>query len=153
MCVQTGARDVLARLRQRRQPANDLFDSVLTINTPSDIRAELDQLHASYEVVNQQARGNPDWDAHYAEFQRFYADLRPRTEGATAWLRVGSGTLNSVRNRAHRLEEWKAALLHRGVAVPEPEKKPPPDSGSLQDTLRIGLLALAGLTVLSVVRR
>ena len=153
MCIQIGARRVLARIRERQQPANDLVDSVLTINTPSDIRAELDQLKASYEVVNQQAKGSPDWDAHYAEFLRFYEDLRPRTEGASSWLRVGSGTLNNIRNRAQRLEEWKAALLNRGVAVPEPEKKPPPDSGSLQDALKLGLLLVAGLGVLSVVRR
>lgn len=123
--VQHAARERLGRLRARRQPANDLLDSVLEIHTPADIRAELDQLRASYDVVNAQAKGRPDWDAHYAEFVHFYEDTRPRTFGVAGYLKVSTGTLNNVRQRARRLEEWKAQLQAAGVKVPEPPKKEP----------------------------
>lgn len=152
--IQHAARARLARLRGRSQPANDLIDGLVTIITPADIRAELDELNASYDLVNQQAKGDPAWDTHYAEFKGFYAETRPRTEGVTAYLKTSTGTLNGIRRRAQRLEEWKATLAKKGVAIVEPEKKPPPPmDGGLQDSLRLGLLVIAGLGVLSLVRR
>lgn len=156
MCVQAEARAVLGRIRDRQRPANgsvgEYFSEVQA--TPSDIRAQLDQLKASYDIVNQEAAGNADWDTHYAEFLRFYADTRPRTEGALAWFRVGLDTRSNIRDRAQRLEEWKAALRKRGVAVSEPVKQPPPEKPSeLAAGLKTAAYVGGALLLLSLVRR
>lgn len=148
--VQHEARARLARLRSRPRPANDLLDQVLTIHTPADIRAELDQLRASYDLQHAQAKGRPDWDTHYAEFVRFYEDTRPSTFGVSAWVKVTTATLNNIRQRARRLEEWKAKLQAEGVKVPEPKKKEPPPE-QVSDVFKWGAyVALALLAIKAV---
>lgn len=145
--VRHGARERLARLRAHRHPANDMLDSVLEIHTPSDVRAALDQLRASYDIVNMQAKGRPDWDTHYAEFVKFYEDTRPNTFGVTGWLKISAGTYNAIRQRSRRLEEWKQMLASAGVKVAEPPKKEPPPE-PLGEVLKWG--AYVGLALLAI---
>jgi hypothetical protein len=170
MMIQPGARHVIAIIKARTHgvgttrptlpdglavyPANGLLEDLVHIDSPSDVRSALDQLRASYDIVNQQAKGLADWDAHYADFVRFFDETRPRTEGVTAWLKVGQGTIDAIRDRARRLEEWKASLARRNVQISEPAKRePPPSSGALGGLAAAAPWVVGGLVLLSVLRR
>lgn len=133
-----------ARFEMEHLPAaNGLFEIVL----PKDIKNELDALKASFEVVNQTAKGRPAWDAHYQEFQQFYE--RNKDPG---WLSSSYSTITSIRERAQRLEEWKKQLTAEGVKVLEPEKKP--TANPVKDTIDSAALAVAvGLGALLLLRR
>lgn len=133
-----------ARFEMEHLPAaNGLFEIVL----PKDIKNELDALKASFEVVNQTAKGRPAWDAHYQEFQQFYE--RNKDPG---WLNSSYATITSIRERAQRLEEWKKQLTAEGVKVLEPEKQP--TANPVKDTIDSAALAVAvGLGALLLLRR
>ncbi len=122
--------------------ANGLFEIVL----PKDIKNELDELKASFEVVNQTAKGKPAWDAHYQEFQQFYE--RNKDPG---WLSSSYATITNIRERAQRLEDWKKQLAAEGVKILDPEKKPA--TNPVKDTLDSATLAVAvGLGALLLLR-
>ena len=122
-----------ARFELENLPAaNGLFEIVL----PKDIKNELDALKASFEVVNQTAKGKPAWDAHYQEFQQFYE--RNKDPG---WLSSSYATITNIRERAQRLEDWKKQLAAEGVKILEPEKKPAPNP--VKDTLDSATVAVA----------
>ncbi len=111
-------------------PGNDLLSNIVEINTPKDIKNEIDALHASYEVVNQTAKGRPDWDVHYREFMQFYEKNKK-----PGWLNSSQSTVNNIRARAKRLEEWKRKLSSAGVQILEPEKIPDSSKNPVQGTL------------------
>ena len=122
--------------------ANGLFEIVL----PKDIKNELDALKASFEVVDQTAKGKPAWDAHYQEFRQFYE--RNKDPG---WLNSSYATITNIRERAQRLEDWKKQLTAEGVKILDPEKKPVPNP--VKDTLDSATLAVAvGLGALLLLR-
>lgn len=133
-------------------PANDLWDpdikGLLEIVTPSTIKAELEALRASYEIVHQSAKGNPAWEVHYAEFQQFYDKNKD-----PGWLTSSFSTVRTIRQRARRLEEWKDKLRSEGVRVQEPAKQDPSGgSGSSSSLLpaatALAVLALGGILLL-----
>jgi hypothetical protein len=133
-----------ARFEMEHLPAaNGLFEVVL----PKDIKNELDELKASFEVVNQTAKGKPAWDEHYQEFQQFYE--RNKDPG---WLSSSYATITNIRERAQRLEDWKKQLAAEGVKILDPEKKPP--GNPVKDTLDSATVAVAvGLGALLLLRR
>lgn len=113
--------------------ANGMLDEILS---PRDIKNELEALRASYEVVNQSARGRSGWDAHYQEFLKFYeANKDP------GWFTSSQATMDHIRERARRLEEWKKQLSAEGVKIGEPEKKLP--TTPVKDALDSATLAIA----------
>jgi hypothetical protein len=120
--MRSDARDRLAALRQRRRPANDLMGDFFSVTTPEDIRSELDQLKASYDIVHQTAAGRPEWDTHYQEFAAYYQRTRPRI----GWLSSGQGTIDQLRDRRRQLEQWKQRLSEEGVRVKDPKRAEPP---------------------------
>lgn len=122
--------------------ANGMFDEILS---PRDIKNELEALRASYEVVNQAARGRAGWDAHYQEFLKFYeANKDP------GWFTFGQASMDQIRERGRRLEEWKKKLSTEGVKVEEPEKKLPttPVKDALDSAVLVIALGLGGLFLL-----
>lgn len=122
------------RLATERLPsANGMFDEILS---PQDIKNELEALKASYDVVNQTARIRPSWAAHYEEFLKFYeANKDP------GWFTSSQATMDHIRERGRRLEEWKKQLIADGVPIHEPEKKPP--AAPVKDALDSATLAIA----------
>ena len=132
-----------ARFELEHLPAaNGLFEIVL----PKDIKNELDALKASFEVVNQTAKGKPAWDAHYQEFQQYYE--RNKDPG---WLSSSYATITNIRERAQRLEDWKKQLAAEGVKILDPEKRPA--TNPVKDTLDSATLAIGvGLGALLLLR-
>lgn len=132
-----------ARLVTDQLPwANGMFDELLS---PQDIKNELEALRGSYEVVNQTASGVQGWDAHYREFLKFYdANKDP------GWFTANQATMEHVRERGRRLEEWKKKLAADGVKIQEPEKKPPttPVKDALDSATLAIVLGLGGMLLL-----
>ena len=85
---------------------------------PQGCEERIEALRASYEIVNQTAKGRADWDAHYRDFQQFYD--KNKNPG---WLTTSQSTVSQIRDRARRLESGKSAAAE-GVKIREPAKKP-----------------------------
>lgn len=125
--------------------ANSLFEIV----TPKDIKNELEALRGSYEIVNQTAKGRPDWDAHYREFQEYYKKNKD-----PGWLSSTYATVKNVRARAQRLEEWKDQLTAEGVKIREPQKKTAPNANPIKDTLDSAtIMLLVGVGAVLLLKR
>lgn len=134
-----------AHFEAQQIPGNDLLGDLIEINTPKDVKNEIEALRASYEIVNQTAKGRSDWDAHYRDFQQFYD--KNKNPG---WLTTSQSTVNQIRDRARRLEEWKEQLVAEGVKIREPAKKPAPKNGvkGTLDSATIMILVAAGAILL-----
>lgn len=132
-----------ARLVTDQLPwANGMFDEILS---PQDIKNELEALKASYDVVNQTARIRPSWAAHYEEFLKFYeANKDP------GWFTASQATMDHIRERSRRLEEWKKQLATDGVPIREPDKKLPvtPVKDALDSATLAIVLGLGGWLLL-----
>jgi hypothetical protein len=109
---------------------NDWLSDLIEINLPKDVKNDIEALKASYDIVNQTAKGRSDWDTHYQEFLRFYEQNKD-----PGWLNTSQSTVNNIRARAKRLEEWKQKLAAEGVAILEPEKKPDAAKNPVKDTI------------------
>ena len=48
-----------AHFETQQIPGNDLLATLIEINTPKDVKNEIEALRASYEIVNQTAKGRP----------------------------------------------------------------------------------------------
>lgn len=134
-----------AHFEAQQIPGNDLLGDLIEINTPKDVKNEIEALRASYEIVNQTAKGRADWDAHYRDFQQFYD--KNKNPG---WLTTSQSTVNQIRDRARRLEEWKEQLAAEGVKIREPAKKAAPKNGikGTLDSATLMILVAAGAILL-----
>lgn len=128
-------RQYIAAYREARFETEHLQVANGLIILPKDLKNEVDALKASFDVVNQTAKGRPGWDAYYQEFLQFYE--RNKDPG---WLSTTSGAMENVRERAQRLEEWKQNLSAEGVKILEPEKKPA--GNPVKDTIDAATVAL-----------
>lgn len=145
------AQQAVAQLRARcaSRPANDVLGEIFAIDTPKSVRAELEQLRASYDVVNLAARGRPEWDLHYLEWKRFYEQTKD-----IGWFNnISGGTINQIRDRRRQLEQWKRHLADKGIRVGEPERKETDTGTGVADLVKWGLAALVAVNLFQVVRR
>ncbi len=141
---QPGQESALSRLLARRR-AQGLID----VQWPSNVRDLVHGTDADYERVNQKAKGDPDWDAEYARWKRFFQDNRD-----PGFFSASYETVEEVRRRQKRLAEWQERLktknIDTGPRVDVSKPEPLIDSSSF-------LSAAAGaagiLLLLSAVRR
>jgi hypothetical protein len=147
-------RNVWANVQVIRVPANasvtDFLNKLTTIYTPSDIRAALDSLKASFEIVNEKAKNYSDWTIFYNSFMEYYKNTRDQV----GWLSSGQGTIDRIKQYERELIEWQKTLEKRGLDT-GPKRQPDPPksgSGSLDDLIKLVPYAIGAYALYKVLK-